>query len=116
MTQQAKPTRPGPLLAALAALVLAAVTLPAAAQIPPDAPAHGHRHQMPTGHLLVFDSMLGVYEVEGFKDLYYEDGQYLQWRKGEWFATRRLGTDWEPLRERRVPFGLRSKYRQENRN
>lgn len=83
---------------------------------PPHAPAHGYRHKHHDhGHDidLVFDAGVGCYAVVGYRDYYYNDGFYFRIGSDGWQISASFGDSarWEPCPDRRLPGGLKVKYK-----
>lgn len=83
---------------------------------PPHAPAHGYRHKhQDHGHdyELVYDSGVGCYSVVGYRDYYFNDGFYFRFGSDGWQISASIGDNarWDYAPERRVPSGLKVKYK-----
>ncbi len=81
---------------------------------PPHAPAHGYRHKHAGGYDLVYDRAIACYTVVGHRDYYFNDGFFFRFSGDGWQMSASLGGDqvrWERADERRVPTGVRTKYK-----
>lgn len=72
---------------------------------PPHAPAHGYRHKH-GNVILVYQSNLGVYAVDGHKNYYFHEGDYYRLRKGEWQMSVYFEGPWRRASEFELPSGL----------
>ena len=72
---------------------------------PPHAPAHGYRHKH-GNVILVYQSHLGVYAVDGYKKYYFHEGDFYRSRKGEWQVSIYLDGPWRKASELELPKGL----------
>ena len=74
---------------------------------PPHAPAHGHRHRHHhDGVVLVFDSGIGVYAVDGQAGIYWDTGHYLRFQNGRWYTSVRFDRGWVAVTHAGVPARL----------
>lgn len=74
---------------------------------PPNAPAHGYRHQQSDGIQLVFESSIGVYIVSGYTEHYYYHGRYYRWNNDSWQVSSKVSRGWARASEKTIPPGLR---------
>jgi hypothetical protein len=77
---------------------------------PPHAAAHGYRHHMGEGLVLVFNSNLAVYLVDGRPDYYYDHGHYFRRKAGRWQMCRSVEGPWIAASKSHVPAKLVVKY------
>lgn len=87
---------------------------------PPHAAAWGarrrHREEARAATAaLRFDPDLGVDLVVGRPGIYFDGNVFLRFSSGIWQASVALGGPWRPRDERRVPRGLRARYRTSHR-
>ena len=69
---------------------------------PPHAPAHGYRHKQ-GNVVLVYQSNLGIYAVDGYNGYYvHEDGFYRS-HKGKWQISAHFEGPWKKISESKLP-------------
>ncbi|UTW07346.1 hypothetical protein [Pseudomonas benzenivorans] len=95
-------------LLGLTALAGCAVQGPAPISQAPIAKAHP-RYAPPPGVQSHWDGSLGVYVLEGARDLYYRERTYYRWSQGWSWATSPQGP-WQPTDSGGVPPGLFRRY------
>jgi hypothetical protein len=76
---------------------------------PPHAPAHGYRHKHADGVVLVYESGIGVYVVEGYTDIYFYGGNYYRLYKGGCKISDHVNGPWHEVAAKKLPPGLRKK-------
>ena len=72
---------------------------------PPHAPAHGYRHKQ-GNVVLVYQSNLGIYAVDGHKGYYFHEGDFYRSHKGKWQMSANFGGPWKKISESKLPKGL----------
>ncbi len=72
---------------------------------PPHAPAHGYRHKH-GNVIIVYESSLGVYVVDGHPGIYFYDGSYYRARESYWQMSLQIRGPWKKIHEAKVPEGL----------
>jgi hypothetical protein len=80
---------------------------------PPHAPAHGYRHKQ-GNTVLVFDSALGVYLVDGRSNYYFHDKRYYRATSSGWEITTHIEGPWKPISTKKLPKGLRNSVQVKN--
>lgn len=74
---------------------------------PPHAPAHGYRHKH--GNLvLVYQSDLSIYVVDGHEGYFFFEGEFFRSHKGKWQSSRQFNGPWKKISESKLPKGLRN--------
>jgi len=86
------------------------VHLPPAYGPPPHAPAHGYRHRLPDGLVLVYDASFGVYTVTGYSSVYYFNGIYYRQVRNRWESSPSFRKRWRVVNYDVLPGGLQKKY------
>jgi hypothetical protein len=76
---------------------------------PPHAPAHGYRHKHAgDGVILVYDTDIDVYVVNGHRDCYYSAGQYFRLAEASWEWSVNIEGPWKVVAHSSdLPPGLR---------
>lgn len=101
-----------PIAAAIALLGLAGCAVQSAAPISQPTVSKAHpRYAPPPGAQSHWDGSLGVYVVEGSRDLYYRERTYYRWSNGWSWATSAQGP-WQSTDSSGVPPGLYRRYAQ----
>ena len=78
---------------------------------PPHAPAHGHRHKLPSEVKVAFDTDCGVYVVVGLDKHFWLDGHYYRFYNGQWELSMTVDGGWRSVDVETLPLGLRGKYK-----
>ncbi|MFB0554382.1 MAG: hypothetical protein ACETWQ_13840 [Phycisphaerae bacterium] len=78
---------------------------------PPHAPAHGHRHKLPSEVKVTFDTDCGVYIVVGLDRHFWLDGRYYRFYNGQWELSMSIDSGWRAVDVETLPPGLRGKYK-----
>ncbi len=87
-------------LALAAGCISFALSLPASAEPPAHAPAHGYRakhgdtHKHSSGVELTFDSGKGVYVAVGLPDVFFHEGNFYRQEGGKWEVSVRADSGW----------------------
>jgi len=69
---------------------------------PPHAPAHGYRHKH-GNVILVYQSSLGIYAVDGHKDYYFHEGDFYRSHKGKWQMSVHFEGPWKKVSKSKLP-------------
>lgn len=78
---------------------------------PPHAPAHGYRHKYQPDLILVYDTWLGLYVVEGWPGYYYYRERFFRLHSDGWHWSPHVRGTWQPTPNRGLPPGLAKKRR-----
>jgi len=81
---------------------------------PPHAPAHGYRHKHSDGVILVYDSGIGVYLVNGHTSVYFYEGSYYRLHSGVWETSAHIDGKWRNTSHKNLPPGLQDKQLSKN--
>ncbi len=69
---------------------------------PPHAPAHGYRHKH-SGAVLVYESDLGMYQVNGRPGHYFYKDQFYRLHDGQWQVSVSFGGPWNVILDSKLP-------------
>jgi hypothetical protein len=106
------PSKLLPIAAAIALLGLAGCAVQSTAPISQPTVSKSHpRYAPPPGAQSHWDGSLGVYVLEGPRDLYYRERTYYRWSNGWSWATNPQGP-WQSTDSSGVPPGLYRRYAQ----
>jgi len=72
---------------------------------PPHAPAHGYRHKHGKV-VLVYETSLALYVIEGHAGHYYCDGRYYRSHRGGWQISAHFEGPWKSVSVSKVPSSL----------
>lgn len=72
---------------------------------PPHAPAHGYRHKH-GNVVLVYESSLELYRVDGHDGYYFHEGSYYRVHKGGWQVGAGFEGPWKACSASKLPKGL----------
>lgn len=80
---------------------------------PPHAPAHGYRIKHHQGVVLIYDSKLGAYVVQGFPGHYYREEHFFRREGHEWQVAIAINGPWAVTTVDRLPEGLKKLAKEE---
>ena len=85
-------------------------------ELPPWAPAHGHRHKHRQGVDLRYDARLGVYLVVRHPGRYFRGELFYRQLNGSWSASAGVDGPWWTIAVEDVPLGLRRTHAKQKRH